>query len=459
MPEGRTPVKATSFHPKSLLRAMPFGAAILDTDRRIVAMNPALEELVGYREEQVRGVPCSLVLRTNLCGGGCPLDRQDTDAPPLFAEANLVNRDRRKVSVRLTVAPLEDGCGEPRGFLATVEDMTSLEEVDHELRTEFGFGPLLGRCRSMRELFDLVPIIAQTDSSVLLTGETGTGKDVLAEVLHKASPRESRPFVKVNCGALPESLLESELFGHMKGAFTGAVHDRPGRISLANRGTLYLTEIGDLPLNLQVKLLTFLDDKVIHPLGGTKGISLDVRIVAATHRNLEKMVEEGRFRQDLLYRLNVVRLHLPPVRERLEDKELLLDHFVRKFAASFGKPVPTFSRATHALLLDYAYPGNVRELRNVVEYATNLCQDGRIRRHHLPRYLLGESPSPTPRPAESRPAPGPEVGPEESWADVERRLILDALVRAKGRRARAAKILGWGRSTLWRKMKRHRIDD
>jgi len=459
MTAGQPGSPAPSLHPSALLRAMPFGAAILDSERRIVAMNPALEELVGYREGQVQGVPCSLVIRTNLCAGNCPLDRPDEGCAPHFAEGNLVNRGRRNISVRLTVAPLEDDLGESMGFLSTVEDITSLDKVDHELRTEFGFGPLLGRCKSMRDLFDLVPIIAQTDSSVLLTGETGTGKDVLAEVLHKASPRDSRPFVKVNCGALPESLLESELFGHKKGAFTGAVNDRPGRITLANGGTLYLTEIGDLPLSLQVKLLTFLDDKVVYPLGGTRGLPLDVRIVAATHRNLEEMVEHGRFRQDLLYRLNVVRLHLPPVRERLEDKELLLDHFVRKFAATFGKQVQTFSEATHDLLLEYSYPGNVRELRNVVEYATNLCQEERVRRHHLPRYLLGETMPPAPRAAESEPAAVPEVGSEETWAEVERKLIIDALVRAKGRRGRAAEILGWGRSTLWRKMKRYGIDD
>ena len=450
---------APRLHPNAILRAMPVGAAILDSDRRIVAMNPVLEELVGYREEQVQGVPCSLVLRTNLCAGRCPLDRPDLGCTPHFAEGNLVNRDRRKVSIRLTVAPLEDDLGEPMGFLATIEDITTLDDVDHELRTEFGFGPMLGRSRPMRELFDLVPIIAQTDSSVLLTGETGTGKDVLAEVIHKASPRQSRPFVKVNCGALPESLLESELFGHKKGAFTGAVNDRPGRISLANGGTLYLTEIGDLPLSLQVKLLTFLDDKVIYPLGGSSGIPLDVRIVAATHRNLEEMVEQGRFRQDLLYRLNVVRLHLPPVRDRLDDKELLLDHFVRKFATSFGKPVPAFTEATHEQLLSYRYPGNVRELRNVVEYATNLCQGERIQRHHLPRYLLGETVAPRPTTEKPESVRVPDVASDEGWADVERKLIIDALVQARGRRGRAAEILGWGRSTLWRKMKRYGIDD
>jgi DNA-binding NtrC family response regulator len=267
--------------------------------------------------------------------------------------------------------------------------------------------------------------------------------------------------VKVNCGALPESLLESELFGHTKGAFTGAVADRPGRVQLANGGTLYLTEIGDLPLSLQVKLLTFLDDKVVYPLGGTKGVSLDVRIVAATHRDLEEMVERGRFRQDLLFRLNVVRMHLPPVRDRHEDAELLLDHFARKFATSFGKRVPRFSKATHELLLGYAYPGNVRELRNIVEYATNLCQEDRIRRHHLPRYLLEERAAPLAkleRPPSVDPAPA-GVGADESWPEVERRMILDALVQARGRRGRAAEILGWGRSTLWRKMKRYGIDD
>jgi transcriptional regulator with PAS, ATPase and Fis domain len=315
----------------------------------------------------------------------------------------------------------------------------------------------------MEELFRILPMIAQTDSAILVTGETGTGKDLLAEAIHRSSNRSAGSFIKVNCGALPEPLMESELFGHKKGAFTGAVNDKPGRIRLAHNGTVYLTEIGDLPLSLQVKLLTFLDDKVVHPLGGTKGFAANVRIVAATHQDLERMVREGRFREDLLYRLNVVRLHLPALRERGDDVVLLMDHFLHIFSGRFGKTIRRYSPQVRHVLASYAYPGNVRELRNIVEYAANICQEDRIELEHLPTYLTEQTPvSPGPAPDQVTISPREAtseqlIGRDMSWEDIERQLIVDALLKAKGRRTKAAALLGWGRSTLWRKMKQHGI--
>jgi transcriptional regulator with PAS, ATPase and Fis domain len=330
-----------------------------------------------------------------------------------------------------------------------------------ELGQSFVCGKLVGRSQEMQRIFRILPVIAQTDSSVLITGQTGTGKDFVAEAIHQASNRAKGPFIKVNCGALPEALLESELFGHQKGAFTGAVESKPGRFRLAHNGSLYLTEIGDLPLNLQVKLLSFLDDKVLHPLGSTKGIHVDVRVIAATHRNLEQMVREGRFRQDLLFRLNVVRLHLPPLVKRGDDIRMLMDHFLQTFNPRFKKKVTAFSDEAKHILLQYPYPGNVRELRNIVEYAVNICEINRILPEHLPTYILEYNPdeqgvledpeNSALQPVVKRPAE-PSYG---SWADRERGMILDAMVKAQGRRSEAAKILGWGRSTLWRKMKQY----
>ena len=248
------------------------------------------------------------------------------------------------------------------------------------------------------------------------------------------------------------------------------MEDKLGRIRLAHKGTLYLTEIGDLPLALQVKLLTFLDDKTVHPLGSTKSYAADVRIIAATHRNLERMVAEESFREDLLYRLNVVRLPLPALRERDEDVGLLLDHYLNQFARRFNKQIKGFSSHARSLLERYAYPGNVRELRNIVEYAANLCQSERIGTEHLPAYFLEPKNimkfAPAMEPPASRPVtepgqPGDDDGEDwkVNWEAVERKLILDALIKAKGRRSKAAEILGWGRSTLWRKIKQHGIDD
>ena len=381
----------------------------------------------------------------------------------MTVDGNIINRSRQKISIRSTVAPVKDSTGRIVGFIETVEDVTTLQEATHSLRQDYGFGRLLGRSPQMEELFKLVPVIAGTDSSVLITGETGTGKDALAEVIHEASDRADGPFIKINCGAVPETLLESELFGHKRGAFTGAVGDKPGRIRLANGGTLYLTEIGDLSLSLQVKLLTFLDDKVVYPLGGTKGVRADARVIAATHRDLENMVNQGDFRQDLLYRLNVVRMELPPLRERTQDIGLLLDHFLKTFAARFGKKVDRLSPTVQDLLLGYHYPGNVRELRNIVEYAANICGETEIGPDHLPAYLLDSvSPSGQASPARSSQAtPAGDVQADTrglNWAEIERNLIVDALVRAKGKRTKAAEMLGWCRSTLWRKMKQYQLE-
>jgi transcriptional regulator with PAS, ATPase and Fis domain len=265
---------------------------------------------------------------------------------------------------------------------------------------------------------------------------------------------------------LPETLLESELFGHRKGAFTGAVENKPGRFQLAHNGTLYLTEIGDLPLSLQVKLLTFLDDREIFPLGSVKGVTADARIIAATHRNLEQRVRENRFRKDLLFRLNVIRLHLPPLRERQGDIQLLMDHFLNTLPNQFGRQKKVVSRQARNRLVSYHYPGNVRELRNIVEYALNVCRDRHITHEHLPAYLFdatGVGPDHLERPSPSPPEGGVESGgpalstPLENWSDIEKRMIIEALVKAGGRRNKAAASLGWARGTLWRKMKRYGI--
>ena len=320
----------------------------------------------------------------------------------------------------------------------------------------------------MEKLFRILPIIAQSDSSVLITGGTGTGKDLLAEAIHQASDRSKGSFIKVNCGALPETLLESELFGHKKGAFTGAVSDKLGRFHLAHNGTLYLTEIGDLPLALQVKLLTFLDDKNVFPLGSTKGFAADVRIIAATHHKLEQMVKNGRFREDLFFRLNVLRIQLPPLREREGDIRLLLDHFLNSFTDKFHSNNNGFSTRTLKILLNYEYPGNVRELKNIIEYTVNMCREGKIYPKHLPSYLT--EPQPDLVPFRTEPSPVPALADpdqresnsedlRQNWPELERRMITKALLKAKGHRTKAALLLGWARSTLWRKMKHYGIDE
>lgn len=460
-----------------LLDEIPMAVALLTPDRRVAAMNRAAEVLTGYTREEIRGAPCMHVFRGDYCVTGCPLLGMNAESELTSLEGDILTRERQKIPVRATFAPVVDTTGRLTGYLETLEDLRLIRELGARQTQTFGFGHIIGNSQRMERIFQILPGIAQTDSPVLITGETGTGKDMLAEAIHEASRRAKGPFIKVNCGALPEALLASELFGHRKGETAGAMESRPGRFRMAQGGTLFLTEISDLPLSLQAKLLTFLDDNIIYSQGSTRGVHVDARIIAATSRDLEHMVAEGRFRQDLLFRLNAVRLFLPPLRDREGDVRLLLDHFLRLVTTRLGKAVTGFSEEALRLLAGYAFPGNVRELRNIVEYAVNVCPGERIRSAHLPAYITESStgvaarPEPVPavEPRSGQPEPAhaggaggsPHVHPVlgESWPDVERRMILEALVRAGGRRSKAAEILGWGRSTLWRKMKSYGMDE
>lgn len=445
-----------------LLNDVPLGVLILDGDRRVIYCNQTLEAVTGMPAAAAQGLACRNVMRSRACLTNCPAAASGGLHEAACFETDLISRDRKRIPVRVTLAPIYDSNGTRMGFVETVEDLRLLMEYDEKASQAYSFGHIVGQSVQMQKMFRIVPVIAQSDSSVLITGETGTGKDMLAEALHQESDRAKGPFVKINCGALPETLLESELFGHTKGAFTGAVETKQGRFHLAHNGTLYLTEIGDLPLPLQVKLLTFLDDKIVYPLGSTKGFAADVRIIAATHRNLEQMVRDGRFRQDLFFRLNVLRLHIPPLREREGDVRLLLDYFLNFFIQKLHRNISGYSAKAIRVLLAYAYPGNVRELRNIVEYAVNVCRDDRVAPKHLPAYLTEERSTPIMEIAPD-PTPGPMVrieaqAAEGSWAKVEKQIIMETLIKAKGNRMRAAGFLGWSRSTLWRKMKHHGID-
>jgi len=449
----------------SLIDELPLGVVIMDPDRRVLLFNSALEGLSGYGREEVWGVPCRYVLRSNVCSHNCPVVKAKTNSASVITEGNIINREHKKISVRIMIVPLKNRRGKIVGFLETLEETKTLHGLNENVPEMGSFSQIIGRSEKMKELFRLVPVVAQTDSSLLITGETGTGKDVLAEAVHETSTRAEGSFIKINCGALPATLMESELFGHKRGAFTGAVSDKTGRLRLAHNGTLYLTEIGDLPLPLQVKLLTFLDDKVVYPLGTTTGFKADVRVIAATHRNLTQMVQEGLFRQDLLFRLNVVHFDLPPLRERGDDVGLILDHFMKIYSARFQKRISGFSQEAQNFLLHYSYPGNVRELRNIVEYATSICQSDRIGTEHLPAYVFKEGIvagcEDKPVDAEllspgKREHPSPTTG--MNWAEIERQLIVETLVKVNGRRSKAAEILGWGRTTLWRKMKQYGLE-
>lgn len=457
-----------------ILNGVPHGIAILDKNLRVVEMNSFLELLTGFTTADARGVSADFILRSNI-GNNRKQFRELLETGEFLSVAgDIITQRHKKIPIHFTVSPLMDDSGLPAGLFVFLEDISILQSFDKKLHSLDGVSDILGHSPKMLELFELMPVLAHTDASVLITGETGTGKDMIAEAIHKASTRSRYPFIKVNCGALPEALLESELFGHVRGAFTGAVKDKPGLFRLAHDGTIFLTEIGDLPLTLQVKLLSVLDDKEFFAVGGVKKVKVNVRIIAATHRNLRELVKLGEFREDLFYRLNVLRLHLPALREREGDIRLLLDYFLREFNGNLKKSIQGYSNKAVNMLTSYHYPGNVRELRNIVEYAVNICQGKRVAKECLPKYLFSP-----PEGAKSITAEEIEqvdtntivqsnqasVGQTKSsvpaagggWNDVEKEMILEALKKTGGNRSKTAAIMGWGRTTLWRKLKRYSL--
>ncbi|WP_028581174.1 sigma-54 interaction domain-containing protein [Desulfogranum japonicum] len=444
-----------------LLSAIPHGIALLDINLRIVGMNRFLEAMTGYSTHEVRGVLADFVLRTNLAANDQVCRSVLETGESVSMDGNLINNNRSKIPIHCTISRLHDESGSVMGLVFVVEDMSALHEARAAYDGDDYRGEILGHSPQMDEVFQMMSVLARTDASVLITGETGTGKDKIAEQLHKSSPRARQAFIKVNCGALPEALLESELFGHVKGAFTGAVKDNLGMFRLADRGTIFLTEIGDLSLPLQVKLLSVLDDHEFYPVGSGKKVRVDVRVIAATHRSLREEVRVGRFREDLFYRLNVLHLHIPPLREREGDVGLLFDYFLRLFASGLGKQINGFTKKTLDVLGTYPFPGNVRELRNITEYAVNVCRKEKVSVKDLPPYVL--HPVETMRSASegvkqsAQPVDVTETQAHKGWAEMERNRILEVMQETSGNRSKAASALGWGRTTLWRKMKKYNL--
>jgi len=454
----------------AVLEGIPHPVMILDKDFQIITMNRLMEAITGYTREKVSGVHGELVVRSNTGNTRGQLYIQVMKSgESISVSGDILSSYRRKIPIQYTISRLQDEDGSNCGLLAVIEDISASSSKEKKAGRDFDSIELIGYSPKMEKVFDMIPLMAQTDASVLITGETGTGKDKIAEIIHQKSARARFPFVKINCGALPLGLLESELFGHVKGAFTGASRNKPGMFTLADKGTLFLTEIGDMPLPLQVKLLTVLDDKRFIPVGGEEKLNVDVRIIAATHRPLRDQVREHQFREDLFYRLNVLHVHLPPLREREGDVRYLLDHFLQKYTKALGKTVVGFSPQAMELLLSYNYPGNIRELSNCVEYSVNICKKKKITTEQLPSYLFEKQNEYTTTPddgnitppaavnAVDTPTPSNTVKEKENWNDIERQMIIDSLLENKGNKTRTAESLGWGRMKLWRKMKNYEL--
>jgi len=448
-----SPQKPPAFHPgrfmidstrmtEPLLDFVPDGVFTVDQDWRVTFFNRAAERITGIKRAEAVGRRCCEVFRASICETACALKQTLATGRPVTNKViYIVDARGEKIPVSISTALLKDSNGRVMGALESFRDLRLVEELHHELRQQNGFASIVGRSAAMRELFDLVPQLADCDSTVLIEGPSGTGKELFARALHDLSPRSRHRFVAVNCGALPDNLLESELFGYKAGAFTDARRDKPGRFAMAEAGTLFLDEIGDISPAMQARLLRVLQERVYEPLGGTHPVKADVRVIAATNRDLRKLVEQRVFREDLFYRVHVIRLELPSLCDRREDIPLLIEHFVARFNRLRGKDIAGVADDVLARLMEYPFPGNVRELENILEHAFVLCRGGLIELQHLPPHLRG---APT--------GDALRLRKGMTLREMERLLIIDALRRHHGNRNQAARELGINPSTLFRKI-------
>jgi PAS domain S-box-containing protein len=427
----------------SILESISDGVFTVDAEWRVSSFNRAAEQITGIPRDAAIGRRCSDVFRASMCETECALRRtMETGAAVVNKATFIVNADGRRIPISVSTALLRDEHGSVVGGAETFRDLSLIEELRREISGRDRVGDILSRSASMRSVLEVLPRIAESESTILVEGETGTGKELVARAIHGLSPRRSGPFVAVNCGALPDTLLESELFGYKAGAFTGATRDKPGRFALARGGTLFLDEIGEVSPALQVRLLRVLQEKRFEPLGGTRTETADVRVIAASNRDLAALVESGAFRQDLYYRVKVMRLTLPPLRERREDIPLLVQHFITVFNAVQNKHVAGVSPDVLGVLTAHDYPGNVRELQNIIEHAFVLLREGQIGLEHLPSELV---------PISLRRAAGRRIA--ETVKALEAQAIREALERHGGNRLAAARELGIHKSTLFRKVR------
>jgi PAS domain S-box-containing protein len=437
-----------AFDTTAILESISDGVFTVDGQWRITSFNRAAEEITGVPRRDAIGRRCAEVFRASMCETECALrETMATGAAVINRAAFIVDAEGRRIPISVSTALLRDAAGAIVGGAETFRDLSLIEELRSELKGRSQVGDIVSRSAAMRPVLEMLPRIAESDSSILIQGETGTGKELLARALHGLSSRRRGPFVAVNCGALPDTLLESELFGYKAGAFTGAVKDKPGRFALAAGGTLFLDEISEVSPALQVRLLRVLQEREYEPLGGTRTEPADVRVLTASNRDLAALVASGEFRQDLFYRIQVMKLELPPLRRRREDIPLLVQHFIARFNALQGKQVTGVSPDALGVLSAHDYPGNVRELQNIIEHAFVLIGEGRIELAHLPAGLV---------PVQRRAAVGGKI--LALTRALEGQAIREALLRHGGSRLAAARELGMHKSTFFRKVRQLGIE-
>jgi len=444
---------------KTVVNTIRDGIIIINTHGAIVSVNSAFEKITGYSRDEIIGRSCE-VLRCDICqqvrsngdGYWCALfHSNDVDQ----RKCRIRRKDGTYFQALKNGAILKDAEGIVIGAVGTIADISDLAEKDDQieayrqhLHSEDLFQGIVGVSASMQQVFDMIRNAATSHAPVIIYGESGTGKELVSRAIHNLGPRKDNPFIKVNCAALTESLLESELFGHVRGAYTGAYKDRIGRFEKANKGDIFLDEIGDLPISTQTKLLRVLEEKVIERVGSSSPIRTDVRIISATNQDLMKLVDRGVYRKDFYFRINVIPIFLPPLRQRVDDIPLLAESFLKKMILKEEKPIKAISKETIDVLMHHSWPGNVRELKGAFEYAFVTCHEEVIKPHHLPETI---------HKPQRRPAPASRKN-SFNMQEIEKRELLEALEKTEGNQSKAAEILGVSRVTVWNRMKRYGID-
>ncbi|MEH0019152.1 MAG: sigma 54-interacting transcriptional regulator [Desulfobacter sp.] len=458
---------------RHIIDSVQDGIIIVDAHGNFIAANHSAQLMTGYTEDELRGKSCRLLNCTGceILGKGPGKQWCGLFSAGLVRDKKCVitSASNRAIPIVKTATVLSGRGGEILGAVETLKDISQNIHYKNELASirrmyhiDDGFHGIIGRTPVMMNLYEHIESVASLDTPVMILGESGTGKEMVAKALHETGTRADKPFIKVNCAALSESILESELFGHVKGAYTGADNDRVGRFEAAHMGTIFLDEIGDIPLSVQVKLLRVLEERKIQRVGENRSIPIDVRIITATNKNLEALIAQGAFREDLFFRINVFPLTCPPLRHRKDDITLIIQHFITVHAEKTGKNILGFTPEAMRLMVAYPWPGNIRELRNTVEYAFVLAKGKGIRPEHLPEKIHGMPPYP-PAQGEEAMTAGNDVEPEPAGPTTvmirgnERRELIDALHKAGGNQTRAAGILGVSRITVWKRMKKYNI--
>ncbi len=433
---------------KVILSSIADGVFTVDKDRRITSFNRAAERITGTPASSAMGKHCYEVFHSDICETGCILaDTMKTGREAIDITVKVLDSSGEQVPISISTSVLKDEYGNVLGAVETFRDLSTIERLRKDLERTYSFEDIISKSPKLHKLFSILPDVAESESTVLIQGPSGSGKELFARAVHNLSPRRDKNYVIINCGTLPPQLFESELFGYVQGAFTDAKRDKPGKLAAAKGGTVFFDEIGELPLSTQVKLLRLLQNHEYEKLGGAKPIKADIRVIAATNRNLQELVSQGKFRDDLYFRVAVVKFDLPSLRERREDIPYLVDHFVRLFNARKGKNIIGVSPQVIEVLMRHSFPGNVRELENIIEYGFAICHGRTLELEHLPQELLKTAPIESHHPAH----------PLRSALDEESH-IREALKIHSGHQGKAAKELKIDRTTLWRKLRRYGID-